>query len=118
MSCPDLDIEKIAGDDDRSMPAIAISFTITVTNSGDGRCLRRCGHRRAAGRASSGRETSADCAITTGTLTCTYDEMLAGDDETVTITGTDRPSDCGVVENTATVDASNLPATGAVELRR
>ena len=35
-------------------------------------------------------ETSADCAIVDGTLTCTYDEILAGNDESVTITGRAR----------------------------
>ncbi|MEZ4496765.1 MAG: SpaA isopeptide-forming pilin-related protein [Thermomicrobiales bacterium] len=54
--------------------------------------------------------------MTDGTLTCEWDVIAAGASEVVNISGTTDPADCGIIGNTATVDASNLPVDRDVRL--
>jgi uncharacterized repeat protein (TIGR01451 family)/fimbrial isopeptide formation D2 family protein len=111
VNCPDLEIEKVAtGGVDVINAGDPISFTITVTNNGEGSAYDVVITDELPNGIDWSADNLVDCAIDNGTLTCTYDEIVAGGFETVVISGVTDADDCGLVENTATVDASNLPA--------
>ncbi|MEZ4496769.1 MAG: DUF11 domain-containing protein [Thermomicrobiales bacterium] len=86
-----------------------ISFTITITNNGPGTAYDVVMTDVLPANIDWDAVTDPACSVTNGTLTCEWDEIASGGSEIVNISGTTDPADCGTVENTATVDASNLP---------
>ncbi|MCC6703417.1 MAG: DUF11 domain-containing protein, partial [Thermomicrobiales bacterium] len=85
----------------------AIGFTITVTNSGEGDAYDVVLTDVLPTQVTWTENTDA-CEIVNGTLTCEWDEIAAGASVEVKISGTTDADDCGVIANTAMVDASNL----------
>ncbi|HEY3162962.1 MAG TPA: DUF11 domain-containing protein [Candidatus Limnocylindrales bacterium] len=90
-----------------------IGFNITVSNDGDGTALNvhvedvlPAGLAWSVG-APSGDTTGVSCNIVAGTLTCDDPSMAAGDTFTVHLSATTDASDCGTVNNTASVTTSN-----------
>jgi uncharacterized repeat protein (TIGR01451 family) len=107
VNCPDLEIEKVAGAETINA-GDPISFTITVTNNGEGDAYKVVISDDLPDGIAWTVDNTEDCEILGNILTCDFAEIAAGGNESVTITGVTDAADCGVIENTATVDASNL----------
>ena len=105
VSCPDVEITKTgngtinAGDD--------AVFTITVKNNDLTGTATDVTVTDTLPAGIDWSEDSADCSITAGVLSCDFGDVAAGATETVTLTGTTDPADCGTIPNTATVSSSN-----------
>ena len=56
-------------------------------------------------------ENSADCAIATGTMTCSFGDLAPGATRTVELRSPTSATQCAAYDNTATVQATNNPAT-------
>ena len=112
--CADIDIEKVA---DPAGPVSAgedIGFDIVVTNDGDGTAdgvvvtdtlPTNGGLGWVLGDVTG--DGDPQCAIAAGVLTCTADELAAGESFTVSISSPTTSATCGVVSNTASVDTDN-----------
>ncbi|MEZ4496766.1 MAG: DUF11 domain-containing protein [Thermomicrobiales bacterium] len=107
INCSDLTIVK-TGDQESVNAGDQLSFTITITNNGAGTAYDVVMTDVLPSQIGWDPVSDPACSVTNGTLTCEWDEIASGASETVTIVGHTDPEDCGVVENTATVDASNL----------
>lgn len=107
VECPDLTIDKTpdgatvsAGDD--------VSFTIVVGNDGPGAAYDVVVEDELPDEVPWTIDPAVDgCEITLGVLECSFDSLAAGDSVSITVTGTTEAADCGVLDNTATADASN-----------
>ncbi|MCC6703425.1 MAG: DUF11 domain-containing protein, partial [Thermomicrobiales bacterium] len=114
VNCPDLVVEKVAGEETINA-GDEISFTITVTNNGAGTAYDVVLTDVLPLGITWDVDDEAACEIENGTLTCAWDEIVAGEHESVTISGTTDAGDCGEVTNTATIEASNLTAEPTTE---
>ncbi len=107
--CPNVTILKTAG----KSPINAgetISFSILVSNIGLGDATGvTVQDTLPTGIAWS--EDSDSCSIAAGTLSCNFGTLPAREQRTVTLTGTAPAAVCGTVPNTATVSATNEPAS-------
>ncbi|WP_436793410.1 DUF7507 domain-containing protein [Actinospongicola halichondriae] len=107
VQCPDLTIDKTpddgvvnAGDD--------VSFTVVIGNDGPGTAYDVVVSDDLPAAVTWAIDPAVDgCAIADGTLACEFDSLAAGDTVSITVTGTTDAADCGVLDNTATADASN-----------
>lgn len=107
VECPDITVDKTpdagvvnAGDD--------VTFTIVVGNDGPGTAYDVTVSDELPGDIAWEIAPSVSgCAITDGTLDCDLGDLADGAFVSITITGTTEPADCGVLDNTAFVDASN-----------
>ena len=106
VQCPSLSIVKTAVNDSISAGEVA-SFKIVVSNAGPGAASDVVISDTLPTGIDWAVDDTTDCSISAGVLTCTFDTIAAGDDATVTISGETEAADCGSIENTATVTASN-----------
>ena len=109
VDCPDVRVVKTA-DDGTINAGDTAAFTIVVTNLGPGTATGvTLNDTLPAGVSWS--EDSADCSIGGTTLTCTFVGPLAPNaTRTIHVTGATDATDCGQLDNTASVLASNEPA--------
>jgi uncharacterized repeat protein (TIGR01451 family) len=105
--CPDLEITKVA-DESVISAGDPISFTITVTNHGEGTAYDVVMTDEYPSQIMWSVDNEEDCTFEGAELICTWAEIEAGGSETVVLSGGTWAGDCGVIENTATVDASNI----------
>ncbi|HEV8359730.1 MAG TPA: Ig-like domain repeat protein, partial [Candidatus Thermoplasmatota archaeon] len=104
---PDVSVVKTAADDVISAGEDAV-FTITVTNSGAGDAFDVVITDQLPGDIAWVEDPDTLCTISaTQFLECDVGTLAAGASFSVTVRGTTDAPDCGVLENTATVDASN-----------
>ena len=106
VQCPTISIEKTALDDSISAGETA-SFKIVVTNDGPGAAHDVVISDVLPGGIAWNVDDAEHCTIVDGTLTCTFDTIAAGHQETVTVSGETGATDCGELVNTASVSASN-----------
>ncbi len=106
VQCPSLSIVKTAVNDSISAGEVA-SFKIVVSNAGPGAASDVVISDTLPTGIDWAVDDTTDCSISAGVLTCTFDTIAAGGDATVTISGETEAADCGSIENTATVTASN-----------
>ena len=111
--CADISITKVANPEGPVNAGDTIGFDITVTNSGDGTATGvvmtdelPAGIDWSAGDPT-GDTSGVECAIESGTLTCTDDAMAPTDSFTIHISGATTAADCGTVDNTASVTSGN-----------
>jgi uncharacterized repeat protein (TIGR01451 family) len=111
--CAEIDIEKTA-DAGTVSAGTAIGFDLVVTNNGTGTAFDvelSDVLPTNAGLSWSIESESGDvdpsCAIAAGTLTCTVDELAAGESFTVHIVSPTTAATCGTVNNTGEVSTSN-----------
>jgi uncharacterized repeat protein (TIGR01451 family) len=105
VNCPDVTVRKTADTGTISAGDTA-SFTIEVSNSGSG-VARSVTLADTLPAGITWSETSAECSISGGVLTCNFGDLAPGASRSVTVSGTTDAADCGVLENTATVAATN-----------
>ena len=91
----------------------AVGFDVTVTNAGDGTALNvvvtdvlPAGLDWSVG-APTGDTTGVACGIAAGTLTCTDPSMAAGDSFSVHLSAKTDATDCGPIDNSASVTTTN-----------
>ncbi|MDE0805372.1 MAG: SpaA isopeptide-forming pilin-related protein, partial [Acidimicrobiales bacterium] len=107
VECPDLTIDKTpddavvdAGDD--------VSFTIVIGNDGPGTAYDVTVDDTLPSDVDWTIDPAVDgCAITSGVLECDLGDLGDGESVSITVTGTTDAADCGVLDNTASADASN-----------
>ncbi|MEA2606158.1 MAG: hypothetical protein QOI00_915, partial [Chloroflexota bacterium] len=111
--CAQIAITKVANPAGPVNAGDTIGFDITVTNNGAGTAANvemtddlPTGLDWSAGDPT-GDTTGVDCSIASGTLTCTDASMAAGDSFSVHISATTAATNCGTVDNTASVTTSN-----------
>ena len=107
---PDIKVEKSGNGTITSGQQAA--YTITVTNIGDGTAHDvELIDDLPAGIVWA--EDSPECSIDTGAnpdrLNCNFEDMIAGEVETIHLTGTTDSGDCGAHRNTASATSSNEP---------
>ena len=109
VDCPDLSLTKTAD----NSPIVAgqdASFTIQVTNHGDGTAYDVV-ISDALPAGIDWTENSSSCSITGGVLTCDLGDLAAGDSFSVTVSGPTTAENCGTIPNSASVEASNEAAS-------
>lgn len=111
--CPELGIDKEtttpevdAGED--------VNYTVTVSNDGDGPANDVI-ITDDLPEGITWSETSDDCAIADGTLTCGPMTIAAGSEFSVTVTGTTDAGECPSIENSATFTSSNAGSSSTSE---
>lgn len=107
VQCPDLVIDKstTTGTVSAGEP---ISFDITVTNNGPGTAFDvTLTDVLPSGPGISWSEDSAQCSITAGVLTCSFDDLADDASASVTLTSATTEASCATYDNTATADATN-----------
>jgi uncharacterized repeat protein (TIGR01451 family) len=120
VQCPDVRVTKTPDGDDFNAGDGA-SFSIKVENLGPGTATNvslsdslPSGQVWALGTVS-GDTTGVSCSVTGApgaqTLSCTDGSMASGDDFTVLVTTSLDATDCGTINNTASVSASNEPSS-------
>lgn len=105
--CTTLELEKLA-DAEVVKANEEIGFTITVTNTGD-YVAREVNVTDSLPAGVEWSEDSSACSITSSTLSCSFGDLAPGNSASVHITGLSSAAVCGVVSNTATATAENLP---------
>ena len=106
VQCPSISILKTAIADSISAGELA-SFKIVVHNAGPGSAKDVTISDTLPGAIDWTVDDTAHCGIVTGVLTCTFDSVASGEDVTVIVSGETGVEDCGQLQNTATVAASN-----------
>src|SRR5262249_17333612 len=107
--CPDISVLKEAD----ASPVNAgdpIGFTLTVSNAGPGTAAGVTLTDTLPGGITWS-EDSTSCSITAGVLSCTIGTLPPGATFVVPLSGVPDPAHCGTVPNTATVSATNEPAS-------
>lgn len=109
VNCPDLVVEKSAAD--RSVSAgDEVSFTIVVTNTGDGTAYDvNVNDSLPADVTWSIVPAVEGCAVTDGALACSFDELAPTQSIEITLVGITDAADCGLLPNLARASASNEP---------
>jgi uncharacterized repeat protein (TIGR01451 family) len=110
--CPDLTITKVAtGGNDVINAGELISFEITVFNSGESGTAYDVvvtDFLPDAGPWSLVPSVGTCGAAVNGVVECDLGDLESGGEETIVVSRMSTPDDCGVITNTASVDASNL----------
>jgi uncharacterized repeat protein (TIGR01451 family) len=107
VSQPNVSVVKTADDATISAGEDA-GFTITVTNDGPGTASNVTLHDPLpAGVAWAESPDNPDCTIASGTLDCSFGDLIEGASASVHIVGPTEAADCGTLTNTATVKADN-----------
>ena len=110
VNCPDVEVEKTA-DDPTINAGQTAAFTIVVTNNGPGTATSvTLNDTLPAGVVWT--EDSDDCTITANVLSCDFGDLGVGESRTIHLTGPTDAADCGILNNTSTIAATN-EATGA-----
>jgi uncharacterized repeat protein (TIGR01451 family) len=110
VNCPDVSVVKTADSGTISAGEPA-GFTITISNAGPGTAYNvHVEDPLPAGVNWTISPAVTGCAIAGGVLTCDRDSLAAGASIVVHITGVTDHQDCGTLDNTATVSASNEPS--------
>ncbi|MGH3861329.1 SpaA isopeptide-forming pilin-related protein [Actinokineospora sp.] len=107
---PDVTVLK-SGNGPISAGATA-SFTLTLTVGGDDGSIARSvtlNDPLPAGQAWSVDPAVTGCVIAANTLTCAFGDLAQGGSRVVVVTAPTGPADCGTIDNTVTVGASNEP---------
>jgi uncharacterized repeat protein (TIGR01451 family)/fimbrial isopeptide formation D2 family protein len=113
VNCPDVNVTKVA-DADPVNAGDEIGFTITVSNAGPGVAYGvTIADTLPGGIAWTESPDKAECSITGDVLTCNVGTIAVGASFSVHVSGVTDAADCGLVSNTATVDATNEPNTPA-----
>lgn len=108
VNCTNLAIVKIA-DSEQVEGGDPLGFTITVSNGGENTALAVAVQDQLS-TLTTWSDNSAACAISpTGLLTCNFGDLPAGASASVRVTALSNAEMCGLLENTATATASNLP---------
>ncbi len=108
INCPDVTVTKTADNTPISAGDTA-SFTIEVENLGPGTAYDvTLTDTLPAGI--NWTDDSASCEIAAGVLSCDFGDLADGQTRTVTVSGETDAADCGNVDNTAVVAATNEPA--------
>ncbi len=103
--CPDVTVVKTADNGTISAGDTA-AFTIVVSNIGEGTAYNvTLDDPLPAGV--SWNQDSAACTIDSGDLSCSWDTLAPGGSATIHVWGQTDAADCGVLDNTATVAATN-----------
>ena len=107
VECPDITIDKTP-DDGVISAGDQASFTIVVGNDGPGTAYDvTLTDELPGGITWAITPAVTGCSITAGTLDCDLGDLAAGASVSVTVVGTTDAADCGVLDNTASADASN-----------
>jgi uncharacterized repeat protein (TIGR01451 family) len=105
VECPDVAVEKTA-DNGTINAGEEAAFTITVWNHGDGTAYDvTLSDALPAGVAWT--EDRDDCSIAAGVLSCDFGDLAPDAQVVIHVSGLTDAEDCGLLENTAVVDASN-----------
>ena len=115
--CPDVVVDKTSGAGTVSS-GDPISFTMTVTNTGQGNAYDvqlTDTLPMNAGLAWTIDPEADGCVIADGVLTCAFGTLASGASQSVTITSTTSGATCGVVENDVAVFAGNEPENNVDE---
>jgi uncharacterized repeat protein (TIGR01451 family) len=105
VQCPNVRVDKTAADDSINAGETA-SFTITTTNDGPGTATNVVTTDTLPGGITWA-EDSSDCSISGGVLTCSWGNLTSGTVKTVHVSGPTTASNCGTLNNTAWVSATN-----------
>jgi uncharacterized repeat protein (TIGR01451 family) len=105
VQCPNVRVDKTAADDNINAGETA-SFTITTTNDGPGTATNVVTTDTLPGGITWA-EDSSDCSISSGVLTCNWGNVTSGTVKTVHVSGATTASNCGTLNNTAWVSATN-----------
>ncbi|MBK9711344.1 MAG: DUF11 domain-containing protein [Kouleothrix sp.] len=112
VNCPNVTVVKTADSGTINAGEVA-AFTIVVSNSGTGTAYNvTLTDPLPSGVSWSISPAVTGCDIQSGTLSCSFASLAAGDSVTIHISGVTDAADCGVLSNTATVAASNEANTG------
>ena len=105
VDCPDVQVVKTA-DNGTINAGDTAAFTIVVTNNGPG-VAKGVTLADTLPAGVTWHEDSPDCSIVNGVLSCQFGNLASGASRTIHVTGTTDAADCGTLENTATVSATN-----------
>jgi uncharacterized repeat protein (TIGR01451 family) len=107
--CPNLSISKTP-DGGSVVAGSPITFTIAIHNGGAGKATNvNIDDDLPAGFAWAESPDKAECTISSGHLHCDIASLASGADFSVTVSAPTTAEDCGLVPNTASVDADNNP---------
>ena len=111
--CPDVHVDKSA-DNSPINAGDTASYTITVTNDGEG-IARDVTLSDTLPAGITWSDSSDDCSIASGLLSCDFGDLAPGASASVTVSGTTSAAVCGNLPNTADVGASNESADDALD---
>lgn len=108
VNCTSLAIVKTA-DSEQIEGGDPLGFTITVSNGGESTALGVTVQDQLS-TLTTWSDNSAACSISpSGLLTCNFGDLAAGASASVRVTAVSSAEICGLLENTATATATNLP---------
>ncbi|MEO8540484.1 MAG: hypothetical protein ABI577_12155 [bacterium] len=108
VSCPDISVVKTA-DNGTINAGETAAFTLVVTNTGAGIAKGATLSDTLPGGITWS-EDSGDCSIAAGVLSCTFGDLAPAATRTIHVTGLTAKANCGLLANTASVNATNEPA--------
>ena len=109
VNCPDVHVLKTADKGTISAGEVA-AFTITVSNDGVGTAKNVTLHDPLPSGVNWAISPSVQgCSIANNTLDCSFATLASGASVTIHISGTTDKADCGTLDNTAVVAATNEP---------
>jgi uncharacterized repeat protein (TIGR01451 family) len=111
---PNVRIDKTA-DNSPITAGDTASFTITVTNDGPGTATSVTVSDTPLPAGISWNDNSADCSISSGALSCSFGNLTSGSVRSVVVSGATDAADCGTLNNTATVSATNERANSSTD---
>ncbi len=109
IQCPDVSVVKTADNSPINAGETA-AFTIVVSNAGPGTATGVTLNDPLPAGVAWGEDSNA-CQIVANTLSCSFGDLAAGATRTVHVSGVTDAADCGTLPNTATVAATNEPAS-------
>ena len=113
VNCPDIHVQKDAVEGTISAGDTA-QFTITVSNAGPGTAYGVNLSDTLPGGLT-WFENSDACSISAGVLSCSFGTLAMGASASVTVSAVTTPANCSVLENTASVAASNESGPDALD---
>ncbi len=109
VNCPNVSVLKTA-DKSPINAGDTAAFTILVSSTGPG-TAKGVTLSDALPAGVTWSEDSADCSISGGVLTCSFGDLAADQHRTIHVAGATDAADCTTLNNTATVSATNEPAS-------